>query len=48
MVPSGPVPVLAAPLVIISADGVVSRVLDLTNLATLFLLETNEQEISGT
>ncbi len=46
--PGGPVPVRAAPLVIISADGVVSRVLDLTDAATLALLGTNEQEISGT
>lgn len=29
-------------------DGVVSRVLDLTDAATLALLGTNEQEITGT
>ena len=46
--PGGPVPVRAAPLVIVSVDGVVSRVLDLTDAATLVLLGTNEQEISGT
>ena len=46
--PGGPVPVRVAPLVIITADGVVSRVLDLTDAATLALLGTNEQEISGT
>ena len=46
--PGGPVPVRAAPLVIISADGVVSRVLDLTDAATLALLGANEHEISGT
>ena len=46
--PGGPAPLRAAPLVIISVDGVVSRVLDLTNAATLALLGTNEQEITGT
>ena len=46
--PGGPVPVRTAPLVIISADGVISRVLDLTDAATLALLGTNEQEITGT
>ena len=46
--PGGPVPVRAPPLVIISADGVVSRVLDLTDAATRALLGTNQQEISGT
>ncbi len=47
-VPHGPVPIRTSPLVIISADGVVSRVLDLTDAATLALLGTNEQEITGT
>ena len=46
--PGGPVPLRSAPLVIITADGVVSRVLDLTDAATLTLLGTNEQEITGT
>lgn len=45
--PGGPAPVFAAPLVIVSVDGVVSRVLDLTDAATLVLLGTNEQEITG-
>jgi RES domain-containing protein len=46
--PNGPVPVRSAPLVIISADGIISRVLDLMDTATLNLLGTNEQEITGT
>ena len=47
VLPSGPQPLLAAPSVIISIDGVISAVLDLTDCATLSLLGTNEQEISG-
>ncbi|MBE7156865.1 MAG: RES family NAD+ phosphorylase [Rhodospirillales bacterium] len=46
--PGGPVPVRAAPLVIVSVDGVVSRVLDLTDADTLAALGTNPQEITGT
>ena len=46
--PGGPVPVRAAPLVIVSVDGVISRVLDLTDAAILAALGTNVQEITGT
>lgn len=46
--PGGPVPVRAAPLVIVSVDGVVGRVLDLTDVDTLAALNTNAQEITGT
>ncbi len=46
--PGGPVPVRTAPLVIVSVDGVVSRVLDLTDADTLAALGTNPQEITGT
>ena len=46
--PGGPVPIRAAPLVIVSVDGVVSRVLDLTDVDTLAALGTNAQEITGT
>ena len=45
--PGGPVPVRAAPLVIVSVDGVVSRVLDLCEADTLAALGTNMQEITG-
>ena len=48
VLPGGPVPVRAAPLVILSVEGVVSHVLDLTDEATRTLLGTNAQEISGT
>ena len=46
--PGGPVPVRAAPLVIVSVDGVISRVLDLCEAGTLAVLGTNAQEITGT
>jgi RES domain-containing protein len=48
VLPGGPVPIRTVPLVIISADGVISRVLDLTDAPTLALLGTNQQEITGT
>lgn len=47
LLPGGPKPVLAPPGVVVSIDGVVTRVLDLTDAATLVLLGTNEQEVSG-
>ena len=45
--PNGPAPVQTTPWTVLSVDGVVSRVLDLTDSATLTILGTNEQEISG-
>lgn len=48
MLPGGPIPVRVAPQVTFSVDGVVSRVLDFMDAATLALLGTNEQEITGT
>jgi RES domain-containing protein len=45
--PGGPAPVQTTPWTVLSVDGVVSRVLDLTDPATLAVLETNEQEVSG-
>lgn len=48
VLPGGPVPMRAAPQVTLSVDGVISRVLDLTDAATLTLLGTNPQEITGT
>lgn len=38
---------VAPPLTLLSIEGIVSRVLDLTDAATLDLLGTNEQEITG-
>lgn len=43
----GPFQPLTPPWVLMSVDGVVSGVLDLTEKATLAALGTNEQEISG-
>lgn len=48
LLPGGPVPIRSAPWVIVSVEGVVSTVLDLTDAATLAALGTNEQEMSGT
>jgi RES domain-containing protein len=45
--PNGPAPVQTTPWTVLSVDGVVSRGLDLTDSATLAILGTNEQEISG-
>jgi RES domain-containing protein len=45
--PRGPAPVQTTPWTVLSVDGVVSRVLDLTDPATLAILETNEREVSG-
>jgi RES domain-containing protein len=47
-VPKGPIPVQTTPWTVLSVDGVVSRVVDLTDSATLAILGTSEQEISGT
>src|SRR5438309_8448013 len=48
LLPGGPVALRTAPLAIVSIDGLVSNVLDLTNPATLTALGTNQQEVSGT
>jgi RES domain-containing protein len=45
--PNGPAPAQTTPWTVLSVDGVVSQVLNLTDSATLAILETNEQEISG-
>jgi RES domain-containing protein len=45
--PGGPTPVQTPPLTVLSINGVVSQVLDLTDSTTLAVLETNEQEVSG-
>ena len=48
MLPGGPLPVRTAPWVIVSVDGVLTRVLDLTNAAILAALGTTPQEMTGT
>jgi RES domain-containing protein len=44
----GPVPVRTAPWVVVSVDGMLNNLLDLTNAATLAALGTTAQEITGT
>ena len=47
MLPSGPVPQQTPPLTLFVIQGIVTRVLDLTNAAILEALETSEQEVGG-
>ena len=47
LLPGGPVPVRSAPWVIVSVDGMMNDLLDLTDLATLAALGTSEQEMTG-
>jgi RES domain-containing protein len=46
--PGGPVPVRTAPWVVVSVDGVLNNLLDLTQAATLAALGTTAQEMTGT
>ena len=48
LLPGGPVPVRSAPWVIVSVDGMLNNLLDLTDAATLATLSTTEQEMTGT
>jgi RES domain-containing protein len=48
ILPEGPVPVRSAPWVIVSVDGMLNNLLDLTDAATLAALQTTEQEMTGT
>lgn len=48
LLPGGPIPVRSAPWVIVTVDGVLPRVLDLTDKTTLDTLGTTEQEMTGT
>jgi len=48
MLPGGPAPVRSAPWVIVSVDGRLSHLLDLTDPAMLTALGTTEQEMTGT
>jgi RES domain-containing protein len=48
LLPGGPLALRTSPWAIVTIDGLVSNVLDLTNPATLTALGTNEQELSGT
>lgn len=47
LLPGGPVPVRSAPWVIVSVDGMLNSLLDLTDAATLAALGTTEQEMTG-
>ncbi len=48
LLPAGPVPVRSAPWVVISVDGIMNNLLDLTAPATLAALGTTAQEMTGT
>lgn len=47
LMPAGNVPLRTAPWALVTVDGVVSRVLDLTDASSLKALGTNEQEMTG-
>jgi RES domain-containing protein len=47
LLPGGPAPIRSAPWVIVSVDGVVNGVLDVTDAATLAALGTTEREIAA-
>ena len=48
LLPDGPVPVRSVPWVVITVDGIVNNLLDLTDPATLAALGTTAQEMTGT
>ena len=48
LLPGGPVPVRTAPWVVVSVDGILHNLLDLTDAATLTALGTTAQEMTGT
>jgi RES domain-containing protein len=47
LLPGGPVPVRTAPWVVVSVDGVLNQLLDLTDPATLSALGATDQEMTG-
>lgn len=47
LLPAGPVPVRSAPWVVVSVDGIINCLLNLTDPATLTALGTTAQEITG-
>jgi RES domain-containing protein len=47
LLPGGPVPIRTAPWVVISVDGIMNNLLDLTDAATLTSLGTTAQEMTG-
>ena len=48
LLPNGPVPVCTPPWVIVTVDGIMNNLLDLTDAATLAALGTTAQEMTGT
>jgi len=48
LLPGGPVPVRSAPWAVISVDGILNNLLDLTDPTTLTTLGTTAQEMTGT
>jgi RES domain-containing protein len=47
LLPGGPVPVRSAPWVVVTVDGILNNLLDLTDAAILAALGTTEQEMTG-
>jgi RES domain-containing protein len=47
LLPNGPVPVCTPPWVIVTVDGIMNNLLDLTDAATLTALGTTAQEMTG-
>jgi RES domain-containing protein len=47
MLPNAPIPVLSHPLVLVSLDGILHNLLDLTEAITLKTLSTTIQEVTG-
>lgn len=47
LLPAGPVPVRSAPWVVVSVDGIMNSLLDLTDPATLTALGTTAREMTG-
>jgi len=47
MLSAGPLPLLTPPITLYAVNGIVTRVLDLTDAATRSALGTNEQEMTG-
>ncbi len=48
LLPNGPVPVCTPPWVIVTVDGIMNNLLDLTDATTLTALGTTAQEMTGT
>jgi RES domain-containing protein len=48
LLPGGPIPIRTAPWVVVTVDGILNQLLDVTDAATLAVLGTTAQEVTGT